>query len=216
MEHNARETLTDLYTEFKLNERGIADVDQFIEHYNRYNDLLWDRYRRKLIDKATLRALRFRQTLAHFNIHDKRLASQFDEAYLQQAPLKNNLITGASELLNALIDRYEIHIITNGFREVQLHKINNSGLAPYLKTIITSEGCGFTKPDYRIFEHALKLTGGKTGNALMIGDDLHVDIVGAREAGWHQVYFNPLGNQHTESVTYEIKALNELNQILKT
>lgn len=216
MERNARETLSDLYDQFELEKRGIESATVFIEHYNHYNDLLWDRYRRKLIDKATLRALRFRQTLAHFNVHDKKLAEQFDVAYLEQAPHKNKLIPGALEVLEVLKDLYEIHIITNGFHEVQYNKINNSGLAPYLKTIITSEDCGYTKPDYRIFTHALKLTGGETDNSLMIGDDLNVDITGARDAGWHQVYFNPQGNLHSESVTYEIKTLNELIQILRS
>ncbi|MCA6365358.1 MAG: noncanonical pyrimidine nucleotidase, YjjG family [Bacteroidetes bacterium] len=214
MERNATETLCDLFYQFELDKKGVSSTDKFIEHYNHYNDLLWDRYRRKIIDKATLRALRFRQTLAHFSIHDKQLAHQFDEAYLAQAPLKNNLIPGALALLESLKDIYQIHIITNGFHEVQHHKINSSGLSPYLKTIITSEDCGYTKPDYRIFTHALKLTGGETGNSLMIGDDLHVDIVGAREAGWHQVYFNPDANPHSERVTYEINALKELKLIL--
>jgi putative hydrolase of the HAD superfamily len=216
MERNANETLSDLFDQFGLKERGIESSSVFIEHYNHYNDLLWDRYRRKLIDKATLRALRFRQTLAHFDIHDKKLSHQFDIAYLEQAPLKNNLIPGAVALLEELKDLYQIHIITNGFQEVQHNKINNSGLSRYLKTIITSEDCGYTKPDYRIFTHALKLTGGESGNSLMIGDDLNVDITGARDAGWHQVYFNPQGNQHSEKVTYEIKELKELIQILRS
>lgn len=214
MERNARETLADMYVKFRLQEKGIADVNIFVDHYNRYNDILWDRYRRKIIDKATLRALRFRQTFAHFGIHDKQLASDFESFYLKQAPLRNYLIPGAIDILDYLKLNYEIHIITNGFPDVQMKKIQNSGLFPYLKTIITSEECGYTKPDYHIFAHALKITGGKLESALMIGDDLQIDIIGAKKAGWHQVYFNSTKTPHSEEVTYEIQSLNQLKQLL--
>ncbi len=214
MERNARETLAELYERYNLKSRGIETSELFIEHYNRYNDLLWDRYRKKKIDKATLRALRFKQTLAHLGVHDQKLADRFDVDYISEAPKKKNLIPGAIELLDCLKDDFKIHIITNGFPEVQHHKIENSGLQNYFDIIITSEGCGYSKPDKRIFMHALKKAGSKKEEALMIGDDLHVDIIGAREAGWHQVFFNPIKGGHSEAVTYEISELKEMKKIV--
>jgi putative hydrolase of the HAD superfamily len=215
MERNASETLLELFERYDLKSRGVESPEIFIEHYNRYNDLLWDRYRRKLIDKSTLRALRFKQTLAHLGIHDKQLADQFDHAYIAEAPLKKNLVPGAIEMLEALKDDFQFHIITNGFPEVQHHKIANGGLGNYFEIIITSEGCGYSKPDARIFSHALKKSGAKAEEALMIGDDLLVDIVGARKAGWDQVFFNPAKGSHSEKVTHEISDLSELIKILK-
>src|SRR5665213_3431849 len=91
MERNARETLVELFEKYDLQKLGIASSEIFIDHYNRYNDLLWDRYRRKLIDKSTLRALRFKQTLAHLGVHDHKLSAIFDEAYISEAPKKKNL-----------------------------------------------------------------------------------------------------------------------------
>lgn len=214
MERNAHETLAELFHRYGLQHRGVESAEVFIGHYNRYNDLLWDRYRRRLIDKATLRALRFRQALAHFGVHDHELAEQFDRDYISEAPQKKNLIPGALDLLNQLKDEYRLHIITNGFPEVQHHKIQHSGLSEYFDVIVTSEGCGYAKPDPRIFRHALKKAKATAEESLMIGDDLHVDIVGAREAGWHQVFFNPLGGQHEEDVTYEISRLGEMPEIL--
>ena len=79
---------------------------------------------------------------------------------------------------------------------MQHHKISNGGLKDYFEIVITSEGCGYSKPDHRIYKHALKKSGGKKEEALMIGDDLQVDIIGAREAGWHQVFFNPAKGAH--------------------
>jgi putative hydrolase of the HAD superfamily len=214
MERNARETLAELYERYHLEQRGIDAADDFIDHYNRYNDLLWDRYRRGVINKATLRALRFKQTLAHFNIHDDELAENFDREYLSEAPKKKHLVPGAIELLCHIREHFTLHIITNGFHEVQHNKIVQSQLGIYFQHIITSEDCGYTKPDPRIFRHALKKCKAAKEEALMIGDDLQVDIIGAREAGWHQVFFNPNGGQHKESVTYEIARLEELKRIL--
>jgi putative hydrolase of the HAD superfamily len=215
MERNAHETLGELFHRYGLAQRGIASAEVFIRHYNEYNDLLWDRYRRKLIDKATLRALRFKQSLAHFGIHDADLARQFDHDYITEAPQKKNLIPGAIELLDAIRDEYKLHIITNGFPEVQHHKLAHCGLESYFDVIVTSEGCGWNKPDERIFRYALKKAKATTEEALMIGDDLRVDIVGAREAGIHQVFFNPSKGGHDEPVTYEIQRLEELIGILE-
>ncbi|MBI3512004.1 MAG: noncanonical pyrimidine nucleotidase, YjjG family [Bacteroidetes bacterium] len=214
MEKNARETLAELFFRYELDQKGIQSANEFIFHYNRYNDLLWDRYRRKIIDKSTLRALRFKQTFAHFGIHDRNLSAIFDTEYITEAPKKRNLVPGAKELLDALRDDFSLHIITNGFHETQLHKINHSGLEEYFNHVITSEGCGHTKPDKKIFFHALQMTGAKKEEAIMIGDDLAVDIVGAREAGWDQVFFNPSRGKHSEEVTYEIALLEEMNGIL--
>lgn len=214
MERNARETLAELYEKYGLKEKGVASVAEFVQHYNDYNDVLWDRYRRKLIDKATLRALRFKQTLAHFGVHDKRLADKFDHDYISEAPKKTNLIPGAKELLDVLAGKYQLHIITNGFPEVQAYKMEHSGLNPYFDVIVTSEGCGHAKPDAKIFMHALKLAGGTKTESIMIGDDLEVDIVGARDAGWDQVFFNPSGGNHPEQVTHEVKSLSEISKLI--
>src|ERR1041385_761422 len=210
MERNARETLAELFFKYELDKKGISSANEFIFHYNQYNDLLWDRYRRKIIDKATLRALRFKQTLAHLGVHDEELANHFDREYISEAPKKKYLIPGALEVLEELKSDFKIHIITNGFPEVQHNKISHSGLEDYFDVIVTSEGCGYSKPDERIFAHALKKAGGKKEESLMIGDDLAVDIVGARNAGWDQVFFNQNKGKHTEKVTYEISEMREL------
>ncbi len=215
MERNARETLVDLYEKHDLAGRGIPSAEIFITHYHRYNDLLWERYRKKQIGKDTLRALRFWQSLAHFGIRDHDLAKQFENDYLNEAPRKTKLIPHAIELLESLKDRFEIHILTNGFDEVQRNKIQSSGLAPYISNIYSSESCGWNKPDERIFRFVLKRSGAVAEESLMIGDDLHVDIVGAREAGWDQCFFNPQEAMHRESVTYEIKNLLELLPVLE-
>lgn len=214
MDRNASETLSEMYDKYELQSKGVPTVEIFTEHYNTYNDLLWDRYRRKIIDKATLRALRFKQTLAHFGIHDAKLAQKVELEFIQEAPRKTNLIPGAKELLDKLKGEFNLHIITNGFPEVQAYKMQHSGLTPYFDVIVTSEECGHAKPDSKIFAHALKLAKGKKEESVMIGDDLAVDIVGARECGWAQIFYNPAGGEHNEDVMHEVNTLSEIAAII--
>lgn len=210
MDRNATETLAEMYVKYGLQERGVPDIDVFVKHYNEYNELLWDRYRRKVIDKATLRALRFKQTLAHFGVNDAKLAQNVELEFIQEAPRKTNLIPGAKELLDQIAGSYKLHIITNGFPEVQAYKMQHSGLTHYFDVIVTSEECGHAKPDQKIFTHALKLAKATKEESIMIGDDLAVDIVGAREAGWAQIFFNPNGGAHNEAVQHEVRTLAEI------
>ena len=210
LDRNATEALSDIYAKYDLQGRGIPDVTLFVQHYNEYNELLWDRYRRKLIDKATLRALRFKQVLAHFGVKDEALSKNVENDFIHEAPRRKHLIPGAKELLDQLSAEYKLHIITNGFPETQAYKMEHSGLTPYFDVIVTSEGSGHAKQDRKIFDHSLKLAKATKVESIMIGDDLAVDIVGAREAGWAHIFFNQQGGAHNVDVMHEVKELKEI------
>ncbi len=92
--------------------------------------------------------------------------------------------------------------------------MEKSGLTPFFQHIITSDKIGVNKPDPKIFIEAMRLAGAKKETSLMIGDNLHADILGARRVGIDQVFFNPKQDQHEEEVSYEIKDLMELPPLL--
>ncbi len=121
---------------------------------------------------------------------------------------------GTMEVLQYLHIKYSLHLITNGFEEVQHIKIREADIGKYFKTITTSEEAGVKKPDKQIFEYALEKAQAKISESLMIGDTLEVDIQGARNVGMDQVYYNPLKMDHTQAVSYEIGHLIELMEIL--
>ncbi|TND09786.1 MAG: putative hydrolase of the HAD superfamily [Bacteroidetes bacterium] len=214
MDLNSRETLSDLFGRHGLQEKGIASSEIFIEYYLRYNDLLWNRYQRGLINKASLRALRFRQTFSHFGVKDVKLAEKFGDDYMNEAPAKTRLIPGTREVLTALSESFVLHIITNGFEEVQHVKMENCGLKSFFTEVITSERADCTKPDRRIFEYALKASGAAAHESIMIGDDHDIDISGARNAGWDQAWFRN-GVEAVGEATYIIDDLSELIPILR-
>ena len=135
-------------------------------------------------------------------------------AYITDSPLKTRLFPFTIETLSYLYKKYKLHIITNGFQEVQNIKLVKSGLLQYFKTITTSEQVGFKKPNSQIFKYALNSSGAKINESIMIGDDLDVDIIGAKTFGMKQVYFNPNKEQHQERLTFEIDCLSRLMDLL--
>jgi len=104
-----------------------------------------------------------------------------------------------------------MYILSNGFREVQYKKIENSGLMPYFDKIILSEDAGINKPHPDMFTYALKNTNSKRNQTIMIGDSWDADIVGAHNSRIAQIWLNPAGEapQGFEP-TYTVRSLTEI------
>ena len=73
---------------------------------------------------------------------------------------------------------------------------------------------GFKKPNPRIFEFAMDKAGAVAENSMMIGDDLRVDILGAKGVNIDQIYVNYDSEPHSEKISYEINHLKEIEEIL--
>jgi len=206
---NSKETLFELYDELSLHNH----LPSFIEFYNTYieiNEGLWDMYRRKEITKNSLRTVRFAKTFESFTIVNSVLAEKLGDEYVLRGPYKSNLFEGCHEVLSYLKSKYQLHIITNGFEEVQVVKMNSSNLNQYFEQVVTSEMAGVTKPDPQIFKHALALAHAKSTESIMIGDNMEVDCIAAEEEGFRSVYFNPQKVVQNKKVSYEIAHLKEL------
>jgi FMN phosphatase YigB (HAD superfamily) len=111
--------------------------------------------------------------------------------YLAEMPLQTKLIDGARKVLDYLHGRYDVAIITNGFKEVQYDKILKAELSKYFRKIFISEEVGAQKPRKEIFEYAIKSMNAPKNSSLMIGDSWDVDIIGAMNFGIDQIYYNP-------------------------
>jgi len=73
--------------------------------------------------------------------------------------------------------------VTNGIDRVQRSRLAASGLTPLFETVVTSQSCGYAKPDPRILHVALDAMGVAPRHALYVGDDPAVDGAAARAAG---------------------------------
>ena len=213
-EKNSFETLLELYEEHTLRQKGISDVDVFVDNYKRHNEHLWDLYRNGKVEKHILRSTRFKLTLQDFGINDNHLAIRLGNQYIQKCPLKTHVFPFTYKVLDYLKEKYHLHIITNGFEEVQYVKLNQSKLLHYFDQIITSEKVGVKKPYPEIFSYALGKANCKPDESIMIGDDLPVDILGAKSMGINQIYFNPKKIAHQETIDFEISCLSQLQELL--
>ena len=118
------------------------------------------------------------------------------------------------EILEYLFPLYKMHIITNGFSEVQDTKLKASGMDKYFIEVITSEEAGVKKPHPDIFKFAFEKAGALASESIMIGDDYEVDIVGAREVGMNQIFFDPERKHMENGGAYHISSLKEIEGIL--
>ncbi|WP_439880328.1 YjjG family noncanonical pyrimidine nucleotidase [Pontibacter sp. MBLB2868] len=215
-EKNSEETLYTLYDEFKLASFGKFDSSAFYKKYKFVNTRMWDLYNKGKINQKELREDRFTKTLVGLGLEAHEIPAGLSEAYTTLCPTKRAVFPYTHEVLQYLQPKYGLHIITNGFKEVQHVKMASSELHGYFKEIITSECCGFKKPDRRMFEHLLDRVNIKPEDCLMIGDNYECDVEGARDAGIDQVYFNPekIKGRKRPKPTYEISCLSELKRIL--
>lgn len=207
---NSRYTLEQLYKEYKLEKRGIVDFEEFFNRYNTHNDKLWAKFRKGHIKRDELRWKRLWLTLIDYQISDTALAHEMSSAYMEILPIQKHLTPYAKEVLDYCKKKYKIHLITNGFHTTQKIKMQYSGIAEYFSEVISSESSNSMKPRPEIYEYALNATGANSDNCIMIGDALEVDIKGAANVGWDQVFYNPHQIVHNGKPTYEIASLKEL------
>ncbi|SUZ85103.1 uncharacterized protein METZ01_LOCUS37957 [marine metagenome] len=171
-------------------------------------------YRDEKITKEFLRHNRLKSTFQKLNLDVKdKIIDQISDDYIFSLPNNNFLIRNGIFILDYLIDKYKLHIITNGFTEVQNKKIINSNLKKYFTCIVDSETVGVKKPNIRIFKYALEVSNADPENSLMIGDNLEADILGAMNAGFNAVHFNN-NNEPIHDHCMIINDLKNLKEVL--
>lgn len=233
-------TLWDLYknTEIALRqicgEFGMLEDDEsfasFYKSYHYHNEQVWSLYRIGKIEKSVLRTIRFQRAFDDAGLSmTAAQTEEFANRFLDVCPKLPHLLEGTHELLNFIKPHAKIHIITNGFKEVQGFKMEAGDLNQYITEMINSEDVGKRKPSPEIFEYALKVTGASIEESLMIGDDWDADIVGARNFGIDQVFLTNTEIQqatilskdgeirlprHNYSATFTVNKLSDLIQLL--
>ena len=188
-EKNSGIVLQQLFLEFDLENKLKTDFLTFISVYKKTNLALWQQYSKKEIDKNHLRNHRFNIVFNKFDYDNYNENLEVTEHYLNRAPKGTHLKDGCIETLDYLKTNYHLHIITNGFKEIQAIKIDGCGLRDYFKNIIVSEEHNLSKPEEKIFRLAETFATAKQEECVMIGDNFESDVKGALNAGWEAIYF---------------------------
>ncbi len=190
------------------------NINEFISIYLPINTALWKLYQVNKISNEELRYRRLKESFDGLNyaISDAEI-NQLAIDYIAFLPENNLLFDGAIEILDYLSKKYKLHIITNGFAEVQTKKIVNSNIASYFITVTNSEMSGVKKPNPIIFDHAVKIANTSKEKSIMIGDCIDSDVNGALNYGMDAVFFNPY-NAKVESHIKQVSHLLELKKHL--
>jgi putative hydrolase of the HAD superfamily len=212
-DQNMRITLKEIYENHNL-VRAIPSHNHFIDTFVGHNNRLWASYQRGDMTKEVLRFKRFDVTLKEYGIRDKVLAEVIGDEYINESPKKTALIPHSIEILDYLYSKYKLHIITNGFNEVQFSKLKLCGIEKYFDKVVTSEISGYHKPRPEAFGYTLASANARKQESIMIGDDIEADIKGAQQFGINQIYFNPEGTPHDQKPTHEIDSLLKIKEIL--
>ncbi|MDX1440677.1 MAG: HAD-IA family hydrolase, partial [Rubricoccaceae bacterium] len=168
---------------------GHLELKHIQETYHRHNVPLWRDYGRGLITKADLKRLRFEHLLTALEI-DLGHAHTIGEHYLNRYAHHWSWIDGAEQAFLDIAERFPVGILTNGFAEIQQAKLDTFPLlAERASSIVISENVGVMKPNRALFDHAANAAGVEPEEILYIGDSLHSDVIGGRNAGWQVAWF---------------------------
>ncbi|MCF3943016.1 HAD family hydrolase [Oceanobacillus alkalisoli] len=162
---------------------------------------------------------RIKETLQQLGLEvNEEQAIVFQKTYeqYQQAIVVYPLIT---EILDFLIEKEVLSIIiTNGPKFHQRNKIKNLGLETYFtpEKIFVSGEEGIAKPDKGIFQLAEERFQLDKATTWYIGDSYPNDIIGAREAGWNSIWFNPRNEKREDNIaTSTVSSTPELFDLIK-
>jgi len=172
-------------------EKIAVNVAEFLEVYVPINSNYWELYRDDKISKESLRTGRLKDSFDQLKMEiHPQVIDNLSVKYLEFLPTYNHLLEDTIEILEYLKPNYQLHIITNGFEEIQNDKLRNSKISNFFQTITTSEEAGVKKPHSKIFELALEKASAAASNSMMIGDNFEADILGAKNAGMKFIYFD--------------------------
>ena len=196
---------------------GIPVTDELIRRYSEINAQQWSRFEKGEITREKLLTERFDILFSELGINVPSEMAQASYEYL--LGIGHYFVDGAEELLEALKDKYELYIVSNGNASVQDRRLKSAGIIPYFKDIFISERVGFNKPSAEFFDACFEhIPGFEKDKAIIVGDRLSSDILGGINAGVKTCWFNPRGDAPDPDIPadYEIKHLGELPALLES
>lgn len=205
----SRQALRQIYADERL-DRFFPSPKAWETSYEKHNYHLWQLYSGAQVDQATLRMERFRLPLTEADVTDeiaRAMSTRMDPVYLGYLAEASVLLPGAMPLIESLKGMgLPIGILSNGFTEVQEHKLRVTGLDKVIDIMVLSDEIGINKPNVALFEHAMKRARQSVPSAqLMIGDNATTDIAGAISAGWNAIlYDRSLPLLHTRGKGYHM------------
>ncbi len=192
-----------------------GDLNKIRQDYNVINKKLWQLLEKGDIEKGELSEKRFKLLFEKYGLDIP--PKDFSEKYLSYLGQSGFLMEDAQEIIQYLYKKYTVIIVTNGIKDVQFSRLDNSTIKDYNHGVVVSEDIGVSKPNPDFFVHAFKLANHQDKKrAIIIGDSLSSDIQGGINFGIDTCWFNYDNSELDTQLkpTYQIRALKEIYDIL--
>lgn len=185
---------------------------QLLEQYEACNNRWWAKLERGECTKPQLYVGRFRDFLQETGLIGQ--PEEINRLYFENLAQGGALLPGALELVQDLSREYQLYIVTNGNAVSQMSRLERSGLLPYVRDVFVSEDAGAAKPDKRYFAYAFsRIPGFEKERALLIGDSLTSDMLGAQNAGIDSMWYCPQALRYYPEWEEEAKKLSITYQV---
>jgi putative hydrolase of the HAD superfamily len=156
-------------------------------------------------DFTAQRLLTIERAFDACGIGDAHVADAFEVYYAARNAVE--CYADTLPALAALSARMPIVSLSNGNAD-----LGRIGLRHHFRHCVSAREVGYAKPHAKIFEAACDRLGVARAHVLHVGDDPHLDVGGAREAGLRTAWLNRGGGawSHGPSPDLTIADLNEL------
>ncbi|HPQ41255.1 MAG TPA: HAD-IA family hydrolase [bacterium] len=125
------------------------------------------------------------------------------------------LLPGAREILDYLVDKYRLGVITEGSVETQTQQIKGQKIEGYFEAIIISGATPWHKPDISLYNFAASKLDMEPQYIVMVGDRMDWDIRPAKEIGMQTIFLNGDGDSVDGDVAslYADVVISDLKEI---
>lgn len=214
-EKNAEICLTEIFQTHHMADLGVADFDLFFQTFSQVNKRFWYLLDTKQITHDELRKERFRCALADLQVVISEEQSEAMNAqFLALLPNQSHLMPHTLDILEALHPHFQLHVLSNGFEQVQRRKMESGGILPYFTHVITNDLAKASKPNPAIFSYALGAAACSASEAIMIGDNWTADIEGALHMGMSAIHFDPTQAFHQDPHFIRIPSLHHIPHLI--
>ena len=163
----------------------------------------------------TYRHESWHKALEECGVHDHTFAEELANTFQRERRARHVVYPDVEPALSVLRDSFRLALLSNGAPDLQREKIRGSRLGAYFNAILISGEIGVRKPEPEMFSLALDKLGVSANEAVMVGNRIDSDIVGAKNAGITAVWLNRDRVQNDTGIEpdLEISTLDQLSLI---
>ncbi len=211
----------DTLLDFKANEHASLELifkkikypltNVIRNEFVKINRDLWYKYEQGAISREAVINSRFQILFDNLGIQEN--GKEIGAMYTEVLGMGSQMIDSALNVCNALYKSHDLYIVTNGSTDMQVKRLNASGLNEYMKGIFISESVKHQKPSRYFFNYVFTtIDCFDLSRTIIVGDSLSSDIQGGINSGIDTCWFNPDSTRNMTDLnpTYEISSLDDL------